>query len=433
MQEFLDFFLLRDPNVAWVVGGVVCITAASSIVGTFTLLRKQALIGDAISHAILPGICLAFLIAQSKNPLILLLGATLSGWLGLLSINYLSRRTKLKDDAALALVLSVFYGLGIVLLTAIQSGGNASQAGLDKFLFGKAAALVAQDALTFAIFGLVLMAIVMGLYNSFKIVVFDRDYAKAIGLPVRFLDTLLSILTVSAIALGIQAVGVVLMAALLIAPAAAARYWTHQLRWMLVLAAIFAVVSGLIGTYISYTTPHMPTGPWIVSILSIFALGSVFLGRKKGLLARELNRRYHERKMLKENILKVLWHLGEADGNFDTFRSTEDMQQRRFLPKDDILRGAKSLSRDNFLLRNGQSYALTPLGKVEGERIIRIHRMWELYLTTHLNFSADHVHEDAEAIEHIITPEIEKELELVLKGADSDPHASKIPYSEKDE
>ncbi|MEO0895368.1 MAG: iron chelate uptake ABC transporter family permease subunit [Bacteroidota bacterium] len=430
MEEFLDFFLLRDPNVAWVVAGVVCITAASSIVGTFTLLRKQALIGDAISHAILPGVCLAFMVAQSKNPLVLLLGATLSGWLGLISINYIARRTKLKDDAALALVLSVFYGLGIVLLTSIQSSGNAAQAGLDKFLFGKAAALVANDALTFGIFGMVLISIVIAFFNSFKVVVFDRDYAHAIGLPVRTLDTLLSILTVSAIALGIQAVGVVLMAALLIAPAAAARYWTNDLKWMLILAMIFAVFSGLIGTYISYTTPRMPTGPWIVSILSVFALGSVFLGRKKGVLARYLNRRYHQRKMLRENILKVLWHLGEADGDFLATRSIADMQERRFLPTDQIKSGARELSRINLLTQTGSGLALTELGKKEGARIIRIHRMWELYLTTHMNFPADHVHEDAEAIEHIITKEIEAELELVLQGAEADPHASPIPRKE---
>lgn len=428
MESLLDFFLLRDPNVAWVVGGIICITAAAAIVGTFTLLRKQALIGDAVSHAILPGVCLAFMIAQTKNPLVLLLGATLSGWLGLLAINYLSDKTKLKGDAALALVLSVFYGIGIVLLTAIQQSGNAAQAGLDKFLFGKAAALVGQDALTFAIFGLVLIAIVFVLYQPFKLVVFDKDFAQAKGLPVQNLEILLSILTVSAIALGIQAVGVVLMAALLIAPAAAARYWTNELAWMLVLATAFAILAGLIGTYISYTTPRMPTGPWIVSILSIFALGSIFLGKRKGLLARYMRQRFHQRKMLKENLLKVLWHLGEADGDFEAFREIPKMQERRFIELAQIKSGARKLVKEGLLKRQGSTISLTPLGKEEGERIIRIHRMWELYLTTHMNLPADHVHEDAEAIEHVITPEIEAELAKVLAGAEEDPHDSPIPY-----
>ncbi|MCI4671085.1 MAG: metal ABC transporter permease [Bacteroidia bacterium] len=430
MENFIDFFMLRDPNVAWVVGGIICITAAAAIVGTFTLLRKQALIGDAVSHAILPGVCLAFIIAQTKNPMILLIGATISGWLGLLAINYLSDKTKLKGDAALGLVLSVFYGLGIVLLTAIQQSGNAAQAGLDKFLFGKAAALVRDDAITFAIFSFVLITIVFLFYQPFKLVVFDKDYALAKGLPVRRLEVLLSILTVSAIALGIQAVGVVLMAALLIAPAAAARYWTNSLSWMLVLSTVFAILAGLIGTYISYTVPRMPTGPWIVSILSVFALGSIFLGRKKGLLARYLNQRFHKEKMLKENILKVLWHLGEADQNFEAFRSVDQMQERRFIPLPQLRRGSKKLVLEGSLIRKEQKFALSPEGKEEGERIIRIHRMWELYLTTHMNLPADHVHEDAEAIEHVITPEIEAELAKVLEGAEKDPHASPIPYKE---
>ncbi len=428
METFLDFFLFKDPNVAWVVAGITCITAAAAIVGTFTLLRKQALVGDAISHAILPGVCLAFMITQTKHPIVLLLGASISGWLGLISINYLSEKTKLKGDAALALVLSVFYGLGIVLLTSIQSSGKAAQAGLDKFLFGKAAALVQQDALTFAVFGLILIGIVIALYQPFKLVVFDREFAQAKGLPVPSLEILLSILTVSAIALGIQAVGVVLMASLLIAPAAAARYWTHQLGWMLLLSTFFAVLSGLIGTYISYTTPRMPTGPWIVSILSVFALASVFLGRKKGVLARQMRQNYHKKKMLKENILKVLWHLGEVNGSFTAFRSPEQMQERRYLPGEQIKAGARQLKKEGLILEDKGTYALTTSGKEEGERIIRIHRLWELYLTTHMNLPPDHVHEDAEAIEHIITPEIEADLQKVLTGAEQDPHASQIPY-----
>ncbi|MEL6629384.1 MAG: iron chelate uptake ABC transporter family permease subunit [Bacteroidota bacterium] len=247
-----------NPTILWALAAIVCMTAASAIMGTFTLLRKQALIGDAVSHAILPGICLAFMITQTKHPLVLMLGATASGFLGLLAINYLTDKTKLKNDASLAIVLSVFYGLGILLLTSIQSSGNAAQAGLDKFLFGKAAALMQGDAITFAVFGLVLIGIVVWLFRPFKLITFDRDFAQSQGLPVRKLELLLSILTVSAIALGIQAVGVVLMAALLIAPAAAARYWTHDLRGMLLLSVLFAIVSGILGVYVSATYPNIP-------------------------------------------------------------------------------------------------------------------------------------------------------------------------------
>ncbi|MEL6732039.1 MAG: iron chelate uptake ABC transporter family permease subunit [Bacteroidota bacterium] len=421
---------LLNPTILWALAAIVCMTAASAIMGTFTLLRKQALIGDAVSHAILPGICLAFMITQTKHPLVLMLGATASGFLGLLAINYLTDKTKLKNDASLAIVLSVFYGLGILLLTSIQSSGNAAQAGLDKFLFGKAAALMQGDAITFAVFGLVLIGIVVWLFRPFKLITFDRDFAQSQGLPVRKLELLLSILTVSAIALGIQAVGVVLMAALLIAPAAAARYWTHDLRGMLLLSVLFAIVSGILGVYVSATYPNMPLGPWIVSFLSLFAIGSVILGRKKGILANNRRQRYHLQKMRRENILKCMWQLGEADGDMYAKRSVTELQARRFIPEHSLHAGLKQLIRKGWIEKQDQQYTLTSRGQTEGARIVRIHRLWELYLTTYLNLPADHVHEDAEAIEHIITPEIEKELQLKLAFADEDPHASKIPYRE---
>ncbi|MEM9897402.1 MAG: metal ABC transporter permease [Bacteroidota bacterium] len=424
----LDLSYLLNPTVLWALAAIICMTAASAIMGTFTLLRKQALIGDAISHAILPGICLAFMITQTKHPLVLMLGATLSGFLGLLAINYLSQRTKLKSDASLALVLSVFYGLGIVLLTAIQRSGNAAQAGLDKFLFGKAAALMQEDTITFAVFGLILIAIVGVLFKPFKWITFDRDFAQSQGLPVRPLELLLSILTVSAIALGIQAVGVVLMAALLIAPAAAARYWTHDLGWMLGLAVLFAILSGVLGVYVSATFPRMPLGPWIVSFLSIFAIGSVILGRKKGILSNYQKRLRNQRKMRRENILKCLWHLGEPTGQFYQARSIEEIQKRRYIPHNELKKGINGLIKKGAIKAENGGFVLTASGKKAGERIVRIHRLWELYLTTYLNLPADHVHEDAEAIEHIITPEIEKELELQLAYANEDPHASPIPY-----
>lgn len=429
MEQFFDFFLLRDPLVVWVVVGIVAICAAAALVGTFTFLRKQALVGDAISHAILPGICLAFMLGQTKHPLVLLLGAGISGWVGLLTINYLSNSTKLKSDTALSLVLSVFYGIGILLLTAIQNSGNAAQAGLDKYLFGKAAALLKGDVLTFVIFGLVLIAIVLALYQPFRMIIFDRDYAQARGIPVRSLELLLSVLTVSAIALGIQAVGVVLMAALLIAPAAAARYWTDRLGLMLILASVFAVVAGLFGAYVSYSTPNMPTGPWIVSFLSLFALGSVIFGSKRGLWRRRQRQQQHRRKMLHENILKCLWHLGEQAHDFAQSWTPQQMQDRRFLPAKDLQAGLNQLTKQGMVEQaSSNGYVLTEAGRLEGERIIRIHRLWELYLTTHLNLPPDHVHEDAEAIEHIITPEVERELEKQLAFAEADPHASKIPY-----
>jgi len=427
MEQLIDFLLFRDPNVRWVVLGVSMMCASSAIVGTFTFLRKRALIGDAISHAILPGICLAFLLTQQKASWILLIGAFISGWLGLQSIDTITRRTKLKADAALGIVLSTFYGFGIVLLTMIQNTGNAAQSGLDKFLFGKAAALVQEDVITFSVFSILLILIVGLFFSAFRMIIFDRDHAQTLGLPIRKLELLLSTLTVFAVAIGIQAVGVVLMAALLITPAAAARYWTHNLYLMLILATAFAVFSGILGTFVSYTFPHMPTGPWIVAVLSVVALLSIAFGRQKGVwMAMRLQRR-NRTKMLLENILKCMYHLGEKQGDFNQVYSFKALQAHRFIEDQQLKKGVRMLVHKGWIESLKEGIRFKEEGLREGKRIVRIHRLWELYLTQHMNLPPDHVHEDAEAIEHIITPELERELERQLQHPTIDPHNSVIP------
>ena len=422
---------LQDPNVRWVVGAMILICASASTVGCFTFLRKRALIGDAVAHAILPGICLAFIFAQTKNPLVLLTGATLSGWLSIWLIDLIVAHSKIKTDAALALILSVFYGIGILLLTVIQNSGNAAQSGLDKFLFGSAAAMDQQDVIVFTIFSLLLLVVVFALFPQFRLIAFDRDFAQVRGFPVKRLEFTLSLLTVLAIAIGIQAVGVVLMAAFLITPAAAARYWTHRLGIMIVLAVAFAVASGLMGTYISYVVPRMPTGPWIVTVLTFFTFFSVMLGSRKGVVYALLQQRKNRRKMLRENVLKCLYHLGEDDGNFQQPRSREAMQDKRSFDPEKLSSGLRQLVRHGLVrLENGQA-RLTPEGVAAGARLTRIHRLWELYLTQYMKLPADHVHEDAEAIEHIITPELERELEDQLDYPRMDPHDRPITYQKK--
>ncbi len=428
MSDFISFFSLQDPNVRWVVLGIFLMCASSAVVGCFTLLRKRALVGDAIAHAILPGICLAFLITQTKNPLFLLIGAFISGWMGAFCVDIITAKTKIKTDAALGLVLSVFYGIGILLLTTIQNSGNAAQAGLDKFLFGKAAALTQTDVQVYAWFSVALIIIVAVFYQSFKLLSFDSAYAASKGFSVPRLETILSVLTVIAIAIGIQAVGVVLMAALLITPAAAARYWTEHLGVMLVLAAIFAAISGVAGAYVSYTTPQMPTGPWIVMVLSLVAVVSVLIGRKKGVLAAYLLSLRNREKILRENILKCLYHLGEVDREFNAGRTHEDILDKRPMPGADLKRGLKYLRIQGLVTKKNRQVALTEKGVEAGRRITKIHRLWELYLTKYMELPADHVHDDAEAIEHIITPELEKELEHQLEYPVIDPHDEPIPY-----
>ena len=157
MDTFFEFFSFQDASIVSVAVGAMLLTASSAVVGTFTFLKKKALVGDAVAHSVLPGICLAFILSGTKNPVILIIGAFITGWISLLIIDLITQRSKIKEDSAIALVLSVFFGIGILMLTNIQHSGNAAQTGLDSFLFGKAAALVGNDLITFSIVAVVLI------------------------------------------------------------------------------------------------------------------------------------------------------------------------------------------------------------------------------------------------------------------------------------
>ncbi|MDX5420097.1 MAG: metal ABC transporter permease [Hymenobacteraceae bacterium] len=427
MQEFFEFFSFADANVRYVTLGSMLLAGSSAVVGCFTLLRKRALVGDAVAHSVLPGVCLAFILSGTKNPFILLIGAFITGWLSLVFIDFVTARSRIKEDTAIGLVLSVFFGIGILLLTAIQHSGNAAQSGLDKFLFGKAASLVGEDLIAFSIVALMLLAATVVFYKELKLLCFDETYAKTIGFPVRALELLLTTLTVLAVVVGIQAVGVVLMAAMLITPAAAARFWTDRLGVMLVLAAIMGASSGVAGAFVSYTAPAMPTGPWIVLIISMIAILSFALAPGKGWIARIARRRRNKKLILEENLLKLMYQLGEEKQNFSSSRTFQELLERRAIPPKDAKYGLAKLKAQGYLIKDRNGWLLTPEGISRGRRVVRLHRLWELYLTQYLHLASDHVHEDAETIEHIITPELEQRLLEELNYPQLDPHSTVIP------
>jgi len=428
MNSLIDFFSFQDPNITYVVIGSVLLTASSAIVGSFTFLNKRSLIGDAIAHAVLPGICLGFLLSGTKNPVYLIGGAFVTGWISLVLVDYITAKTRIKEDTAIGLILSVFFGIGILLLTVIQKSGNAAQSGLDHFLFGKAAALVGSDLYVFAGVAVILLIAVFLLFKEFALLAFDKDYARAIGLPVKRIELVLTSLIVLAVVIGIQAVGVVLMAAILITPAAAARFWTDRIRVMFVLASVFGAISGLTGAYISYAAPAMPTGPWIVIVISVIAFVSFFMAPRRGVISR-LFRQYTIRKTINdENVLKALYHLGEENRNFLIQRTVEEIIRRRKFERDNLLAVLKRLRNQGYVEQNANAWSLTEEGKVRGQRIVKIHRLWELYLTTKLHIAPDHVHDEADTIEHLLTPELEAELEKILDYPKVDPHKAEIPY-----
>jgi manganese/zinc/iron transport system permease protein len=276
--------LLFDYTMRTVALGAGALGVVAGALGTFAVLRRQSLLGDAISHAALPGIVLAFMLTGAKNPLALVLGAAVAGWLGTLIVMAIVRHTRLPEDSALGIVLSVFFGLGLVLLTYVQRLPNAAQAGLDTFLFGQAATMLERDIAVIAGLGACALLAVFTFWKEFKLLSFDPEYGASLGFPMRRIDVLLTTFLVIAIVIGLQTVGVVLMSALVIAPAAAARQWTNSLSVMVLLGAVFGGIAGVTGALLSGTAAHVPTGPTIVLAATVLVLFSMAFAPERGLV-----------------------------------------------------------------------------------------------------------------------------------------------------
>jgi manganese/zinc/iron transport system permease protein len=264
-------------NFVIVALGCLLLGMAAPLMGTFAFLRKKSLLSDSLAHALLPGLCIAFLLSSVQNTFVLLIGAIISAWFADYCIRFIERNSKLSADAAMSIVLSSFFALGIVLLTNIQQQSSASQAGLDSFLFGKAAAISLGDVHLYLVLSLVLLLVVLLFYRPFSIYLFDYEYAVASGMPVKKYNMLLSVFTIVAIAMCMQALGVVLTTALLVIPVSAARLLSYKLTSILLIASLIGGISGVGGALISSSLYKMPTGPWIVVCLFFFLLLSAIV------------------------------------------------------------------------------------------------------------------------------------------------------------
>lgn len=312
ISEILTDYTLRTVALGTAVLGIL-----SGALGTFAVLRRQSLLGDAISHAALPGIAIAFMLTGSKSSLILIIGAALAGWLGTLLILSIVKNTRIKEDAALGLVLSVFFGFGLVLLTFIQRRPDASQAGLDKFLFGQAATLLQRDVVSMAVLAFLAMIVLILFWKEFKLLSFDPGFGKSMGFPIQYLEILLTSLIVIAIVLGLQTVGVVLMSAMIVAPAAAARQWTDKLSIMVVLSGMFGAFAGVGGALLSSSFQKVPTGPAIVLVISLIVLISLIFATNRGLFWAYFREQKNRKQIQLDAVLSDLYILAVQHDSID--------------------------------------------------------------------------------------------------------------------
>ena len=307
--------LIFNYTLRTVALGSATLGLVSGMLGSFAFLRKQSLLGDAISHASLPGVVLMFMLTRSKLPIILIIGAAISGWVATYFMIQIVNKTRIKEDSALGLVLSVFFGLGMVLLTFTQRLPDARQAGLSNFLFGQAAAMLQSDVITMAILSAVITLIMIMLWKEFKLLSFDPAFSSSMGFNTKFLDILLTTLIVVAIVIGLQAVGVILMSAMIVAPAASARQWTDRLDKMVILSGFFGALAGITGTVLSSTAKGLSTGPTIVLSISVIFLVSMFFAPNRGILWNRIRQTRNQRDIHVEAVLRDLYQLSVQHSN----------------------------------------------------------------------------------------------------------------------
>ena len=425
--EWLDVLLLSDYNTRLVVLSSLLLGAACGLIGSYLLLRKRSLMGDTLSHATLPGVALAFLLSVSmggegKSLPVLLCGATLTGLLGCAAVQFIRQQTRIKDDAAMGIVLSVFFGAGVVLLGCIQSMPQASAAGLESFIYGKTASMVRSDFFLLAGVSLIVLLVPLFLFKELSLSCFDQAYAAVQGWPVRCLDALLFALVTLVVVAGLQAVGLILIIAFLITPAATAHLWTERLDHMLFLSALFGGMSGWFGAALSASFPHLPAGAMIVLTAAAGFLISLLFAGKRGVLMRYLRDRLKFRRLGVQDLLRTLYEIFEIEKHEATDASCHAVSLERLMVNrswsEGVLRSHIRRAHKSGLIRylsnNKDRIMLTEKGHYSALKIIRNHRLWEFYLLEYGDVASFCIDRNADSLERLIDAEVLASLESRL-------------------
>ncbi|MEX2558581.1 MAG: iron chelate uptake ABC transporter family permease subunit [Pirellulales bacterium] len=405
-------------NTAIVLLGTSLLGASAGLVGSYAVLRGRSLLGDALAHAALPGLCLAFLLVGERSLPAMLAGALVSGVVGVAVITVLRRYTRIKEDAAIGIVLSVFFGAGVALSGWIQrQTTTGSKAGLDTFILGRTAGMIRQDLYLIAAVALVSLLVVLLLYKEFKLVSFDVGFAGAQGWPALKLDLLMMVLLAVTVVIGLPAVGVVLMAAMLILPAAAARFWTDRLSAMLALSALFGLVAGAVGTSISANRGNMPAGPVIVLSGTVVFLISVLFAARRGGLARLLRRIRFRRRLGEQILLELLYELAEPQRQGQSF-SVDDVAAAARWDARQARRLLDSATRRGLVETQGEGqYRLSEKGASRAAEVARGSRLWTLFLLENAQLAGAFEELDVESADEVLPPQVIADLEAKLQAA----------------
>jgi len=436
LELLRETLLLERHTTRLVILGVTSLGATAGLIGSFLLLRKQSLLGDALSHATLPGIGIAFAVMSAmglsgRNLPGLLIGASITGLLGVLLVLAIRRTTRLKDDAAMGIVLSVFFGLGVAILRMVQEIPGQSTAGLESFIYGKTASMVWSDF--YLIIGTLIVTtlITILILKELTLLCFDANFAATEGWPTLWLDILLMGLVTAVTVVGLQAVGLILIIAFLITPPTAARFWTNNLKHMLWLSTIIGAVSGWLGASLSSLYSNLPAGAIIVITAAVIFLFSMIFGTARGVLPRYLRHLKLQKKIGRQHILRSTYEILENTQSSTPLKNLpipmELLRKHRYWSKGELPKLIRQARAEDHIERQPSGeLRLSESGFGEASRITRNHRLWEMYLIKHADIAPSHVDRDADMVEHLLGAEIVRQLEAELelaKATIESPHA----------
>jgi manganese/zinc/iron transport system permease protein len=425
LTEALQTLTLRAGfNTTLVIIGTTLLGIASGCIGCFALLRKRTLMSDALSHCALPGLAGAYLLAISlwgseRSLGLLLAGAGVSGFLGILAVQGIIAHSRIREDAAIGIVLSVFFGAGVVLMSIIQDLGRGNAAGLSHFIYGQTAALTSVDLLMMAAAAIIVFAACLLLLKEFTLLCFDADFCEVQGWPLVKLDFFLLALITLVTLVGLQAVGIILVIALISIPAAAARFWTERLTGMFVGSAVIGGLSGYCGAAISAVIPHLPTGSVIVVTAGTLFMLSMLFAPCRGLLAERYRAYVVRLRVLEEHILRSSYEYLEQQGALAGANSTavpiNALPSIRTRPPLMVWLFLTQLARLGFLNRHGSAHiVLEEKGLERGKELTANHRLWEHYLAKQDTVLISHIDYSADLVEHVLSPSLVAELKREL-------------------
>lgn len=413
LLEPVQYEFIQRALIASVTIGISC-----GLIGTYIMLRRMSLIGDALAHAVLPGVVVSFMVA-GKSEVALFIGAVVSGILTVLLIGFVNRNSKIKEDTSIGIIFTGAFALGILLVSQLKQ----VHIDLSSYLFGDVLGVSTGDITLSMIIMVVIILCIVLFYKQLLLTSFDPTMAMTIGISTTLVHYMLMTLLSMSIVAGLQSVGVILIIAMLITPPATAYLLSNNLKKILLLSAMFGTISAITGLYLSYHFNFASGASIVLVAVALFMLAFLF-SPKEGVVTKLFRRRSASKMVLIEDVIKLSYRFKDEPGKTEL---VDKIANELGISNSRVEAAIKTLIGKDLMLRTNGTYNLTDEGVKYALRLVRTHRLWETYITNKNVVDIEHIHPEAEKVEHVLTEDMVDELDEELGFPEKDPHGSEIP------